>query len=154
MSNVHHPGLPDTPDAMLELLEQRSVFTSPFTKFLGVKLLSAWNGSAECQFEPRPNVLQHRGTIHGGVISSLIDNIGGWTATTILGPLVTTSLTVHFHMPATTTLTVRGNVVHHTRRTALVSATVHDTHRTLVATGLVTAVAVDTPAKVATADES
>ena len=135
--------LANTPNEMIDLITRRSITASPFTDWLGVDLVAAWGGTAELRFTPRPEALQHRGTIHGGVLTGLIDNLGGWAATTEIGPVVTTSVTAHFHRPATTAVRGAASVQHHTRRTAVVIATIHDVNEFLIATGLVTAVALD-----------
>ena len=93
----------------------------------------------------RADLCQHRGTLHGGVITSVIDNVAGWAATTLLGPVVTTGLSVHFHAPVRERLRVEGRVVHRTAKTAHVSVTARDDgdgERPLVATATVTLLAV------------
>ena len=76
---------------------------------------------------------------------SLIDNVAGWAATTLLGPLVTTSITVHFHRPVVGEVTVLAVVQHRTRRTAVVTAAIRDASGELIATGLTSFVAIDGP---------
>lgn len=61
--------LPDSPDAIVDLFRTRSIDGSPFARFLAIDLVAAFDGRAELTLEPRPELSQHRGTIHGGVRS-------------------------------------------------------------------------------------
>jgi uncharacterized protein (TIGR00369 family) len=137
--------LPASPEMMVELLRRRSLRASPFASWLDIDLIRAWDGTAELRFRPRAETQQHRGTIHGGVLMSLIDNIAGWAATTLLGPLVTTSITVHFHRPVAREVAALAVVQHRTRRTAVVTAAIRDASGELIATGLASFVAIDEP---------
>ena len=117
--------LPKTPEGMLEMMRERSVAPSPFTALLGVELLSCWNGAAEMAMPVRPEFMQHRGTVHGGVIGAVADNVSGWAAASLLGPVVTSNFTVHFLRPAQGgRIVARAQVIHSGRRLAVVDAKV------------------------------
>ena len=47
----------------------------------------------------RSELTQHRGTVHGGVIGAVADNVSGWAAASLIGPVVTSNFTVHFLRP-------------------------------------------------------
>jgi acyl-coenzyme A thioesterase PaaI-like protein len=76
---------------------------------------------------------------------SLIDNVSGWAATTLLGPLVTTSITVHFHRPVTGEVAALGVVLPRTHRAAVVTATIRGASGDLSETGRASFVAIDEP---------
>lgn len=92
--------LPDTPDAMVDYIRQRSIAASPFTAFLGIDLLRCWEGEAELVMPIRAELTQHRGTIHGGVIGCLADNVCGYAAASLVGEVITSSYTLHLLAPA------------------------------------------------------
>ena len=52
----------------------------PFLEHTGAELLGYGNGSAEVELHVKPYHLQHMGFIHGGVISTLMDNTGWYAA--------------------------------------------------------------------------
>jgi uncharacterized protein (TIGR00369 family) len=126
---------------MLALMRERSIGASPLTMLLGVDLVRCWDGYAELVIKIRPDLTQHRGTVHGGVLGAAVDNVGCWAAASLLGPLVTSSYTIHYLAPA------RGELVRATGRLAYLggrNAVVHTEvaaetgrERTVVAGGLV-----------------
>ena len=58
----------------------------PFLEHTGAKLKSYAKGSAEVELHVQPYHLQHMGFIHGGVISTLMDNTGWYAAVSNLEP--------------------------------------------------------------------
>jgi len=132
---------------MLAMMRERSVAASPFTKLIGAELLSCWNGEAEMSVPVRPELTQHRGTVHGGVIGAAADNVSGWAAASLLGPVVTTNYTIHFLKPAVgDNLLARAKVVQSGRRLAVAEAKVFieaGGERILVATATVSFATID-----------
>ena len=97
---MNAPALPDTPDAMIAYIRERSIAASPFTAFLGIDLVRCWRGEAELLMPVRTELTQHRGTVHGGVIGRLADNFCGYAAASLTGAVVTSSYTLHLLAPA------------------------------------------------------
>lgn len=129
-----------TPESMLAMFRERSVRASPFTALLGIDLLRCWAGEAEAVMAIRPELQQHHGTVHGGVLGVVVDNACGWAAASVAGPLVTAHYTVHLLAPARgERLRAIGRLIRAGRRTAVASADVYaesDGRPLLVATGM------------------
>ena len=71
-------------DKLLELLREITEERIPFNKLIGIKIESLGMDSLGIRFEMRPELIGNfkRGNLHGGVISSVLDAIGGmvvWT---------------------------------------------------------------------------
>jgi uncharacterized protein (TIGR00369 family) len=85
---------------MVAYIRERSIAASPFTAFLGIDLVRCWQGEAELVMPIRTDLTQHRGTVHGGVIGSLADNVCGYAAASLVGAVITSSYTLHLLAPA------------------------------------------------------
>ncbi|HEU0222231.1 MAG TPA: PaaI family thioesterase, partial [Paracoccaceae bacterium] len=48
----------------------------------------------------RPELTQHHGTVHGGVIGTMADNACAYAAATVAGDVVTSTYTIKFLAPA------------------------------------------------------
>ncbi len=77
----------------------------PFNRFLGLKVREIGNGTACLELPFRPELLGNpvAGTLHGGAISSLLDNCGGIAVWSQIGPddlLSTVDLRVDYLRPA------------------------------------------------------
>ena len=74
-----------TPERALELLEPiaRRI---PFNQVVGIELESAGPHGASMSVDARPELANNpvSGTLHGGVISSLLDTVGGMSAMSAL----------------------------------------------------------------------
>ena len=70
-----------TPE-LLSTLENVFCQLIPFNKVLGARLESIQDGQPTVIFEMRPDLVGNyiRGTLHGGVISAVLDATGGLTA--------------------------------------------------------------------------
>ena len=71
-------------DKLLELLREITEERIPFNKLIGIKIESLGMDSLGIRFEMRPELIGNfkRGNLHGGVISAVLDAIGGmvvWT---------------------------------------------------------------------------
>ena len=71
-------------EKLLELLREITEERIPFNKLIGIKIESLGMDSLGIRFEMRPELIGNfkRGNLHGGVISSVLDAIGGmvvWT---------------------------------------------------------------------------
>ncbi|KOP65510.1 thioesterase [Bacillus sp. FJAT-18019] len=116
---------PDTkagqPDFDLEAyVETMTKAAEPtFWGYLGCKLESASPEAVVVTLDAQPHHMNMMGIVHGGVLSSLMDNAMG-IAVMLARPgesTVTSNLNVHFLMPARAgILTVTAKIVHQTHR--------------------------------------
>lgn len=75
----------------------------PFLDFIGAKLDSYKKGSSTVTLDIKNHHVQHLGMVHGGVISTLLDNTGWYTAMTVLEEsktAVTTEIKINYLYPA------------------------------------------------------
>ena len=80
---THHKSVMQK-EKLLELLREITEERIPFNKLIGIKIESLAMDSLGIRFEMRPELIGNfkRGNLHGGVISSVLDAIGGmvvWT---------------------------------------------------------------------------
>ena len=94
-------------DAQARLFEElrRAFESSPFNKFLGVKVLPPSPGFARIETPYRPELIGdfERPSLHGGVLSALMDTTGGLAVWTLAGAgvrLSTVDLRIDFLHPA------------------------------------------------------
>lgn len=132
---------PATPEAMLARLKQ-SVQKSGFTTLLAAQPLKCWQGESEILLELRPELTQHHGFAHGGVIGALADNACAWAAASVVGDVVTSSYSLHFLGPAVgERLRAKGRVIRAGQRQVTVQADVfveNGADSKLIATALAT----------------
>ncbi|GHH19896.1 hypothetical protein GCM10008023_27190 [Sphingomonas glacialis] len=90
----------------------------------------------------RPDLTQHRGTVHGGVIGSLADNVCGYAVASVAGAIVTSSYTLHLLAPTIgERIRAFGRSIHAGGRLATATADLYAENgedRTLVATAFAT----------------
>ena len=103
----------------------------------GMELCYDDDGNAVFHMPSNPAMFHSFRDTHGGVIATLLDNAGWFTAATRYDCWVNTSeLTVRLHEPARQeALTGRGRVVRAGSRLCVVEMTVHSESGRLVATG-------------------
>ncbi len=96
-----------------------------FNAFLGVALERVAAGEVEITLALRPDLIQHHGFAHGGIIGALADDACAWAAATVLGDVVTSGYSIQFAAPATgTSLRAVGTVLRAGKRQATVEARV------------------------------
>jgi len=89
------------PDPALVAQALRAVSAAQgFNAWLGVALLSVETGRVELAFPVRPELTQHHGFVHGGVLAAAADTVCAWTAASVAGDVVTASFTIQFLSPA------------------------------------------------------
>ena len=110
---------------------------APMKKTFGMELSYDAAGNAAFTMPNDPGMHHSFRDTHGGVIATLLDNAGWFTAATRYDHWVNTSeLTVRLHEPAgRETLIGAGTVVRAGGRLCVVSMTVHSATGRLVATG-------------------
>jgi uncharacterized protein (TIGR00369 family) len=75
----------------------------PFLEHIGAELIRAEKGEAEVTLKTQPYHLQHMGFVHGGVISTLMDNTGWYAAVSNLDEgftSVTMEIKINYLKPA------------------------------------------------------
>ncbi|MCR8642364.1 PaaI family thioesterase [Paenibacillus sp. N1-5-1-14] len=109
-----------------------------FWGFLGCKVESIESGIVKISLEAQPHHLNIIGIVHGGVLSSLLDNAMG-LAVILARPdekSVTANLNMHFVAPMSAgKLLVTAEIVHQSRRSITTSGTVTDEQGKLGAMG-------------------
>lgn len=71
-----------------------------FNRWLGVETLRVDTGTVEIAVPVRPEILQHHGFVHGGVLGAVADTVVAWTAATMVGDVVTAGYTLQLLAPA------------------------------------------------------
>jgi len=92
----------------------------PFLEYTGAKLKRFEKGSAEVELHTKPHHLQHLGFIHGGVISTLMDNTGWYAAMSNLDSdytAVTMEIKINYLKPASGNYLIAKAVVKRQGRT-------------------------------------
>ncbi|TDA69050.1 PaaI family thioesterase [Sulfuricurvum sp. IAE1] len=102
----------------------------PFLEHIGGKLIRYEQGSAEVELQTMPYHLQHLGFIHGGVISTLMDNTGWYAAVSNLPEgftSVTMEIKINYLKPASGEhLRALGKVLRQGKKTSFVTIELHD----------------------------
>jgi uncharacterized protein (TIGR00369 family) len=83
----------------MQILQQVNA-ESPFNAWAGFELLSAEGGTAELAVDGRPDLLQHGGFLHAGVIGGLIDTACGFAAASVAGNVLASQYQVLCYAPA------------------------------------------------------
>jgi len=104
--------------------------TFPFLEHTGARLNFAEAGKAEVVLDIQPYHLQHLGFVHGGVISTLMDNTGWYAAVSNLEAgftAVTMEIKINYLKPASGHfLRADASVKRQGRTTAFVTIELHD----------------------------
>jgi uncharacterized protein (TIGR00369 family) len=112
----------------------------PIAKLMGFELDSVSAGRASFTVVPHESQYNPIGTIHGGLVCTLLDSVAGCAAqSTLPKGMAYTSLEIKVSylrpvLPSSGTLTAVGTVTKPGRRAAFVDATVVDAEGKLVAT--------------------
>lgn len=102
----------------------------PFLEHTGAELKRAEQGCAEVELHVKPYHLQHLGFVHGGVISTLLDNTGWYAAVSNLDEgytSVTMEIKINYLKPASGKhLIASASVRRQGRTTSFVTIELHD----------------------------
>ena len=102
----------------------------PFLEHTGAELKRYEKGKSEGELHTRPHHLQHLGFIHGGVISTLMDNTGWYAAVSNLEmgfTAVTMEIKINYLKPASGKhLVATAEVKRQGRTTSFVTIELHD----------------------------
>ena len=115
---------------------------SPYNRFLGIRVETLGSGRALLWLTPRPEFVgdPRRGSIHGGVLSALVDTAAGAAAWSTLEPLEdavsTVDLRIDYLEPATVGADLRAEAQVRRKGNRVCHASVDITQGgTLIATG-------------------
>jgi uncharacterized protein (TIGR00369 family) len=108
------------------LMQMRAInAASPFNNWAGFQLVSAAEGKAEIIIDTRPELLQHNGFLHAGVVGALIDTACGFAAASVVGRIVASQYQVRCYRPAMgTKFVARAFVVRAGKRQVFAAAEV------------------------------
>src|SRR5690349_17909336 len=112
---------------------------APIAETLGMVNFDGEHGSISVELDPELRLYNPLGTVHGGVVSTLLDTAAGCSVHSTLAAgegYTSLELTVKFLPPATVEsgrLRAQGSVIQRGRRTALVQAQVTDEAGRLIA---------------------
>jgi uncharacterized protein (TIGR00369 family) len=115
---------------------------SPFWDYIGMKEMKIEEGYAELRIEITPNLHQRRGSVHGGVLATLIDGAVGSAVRSVLSEeeiSPTVELKINYLRPATGEyLIAKSKLCHRGRTLAVGQAEIYDSNGDLVALGAAT----------------
>ena len=115
----------------------RGIFAQvPFTRLLGARREFSEGGRARLVIDARPELGNVIGTMHGGVVLTLLDVVMASAAVSLVDftrTVVTLDMNTSFLEPGRGTLTADGEVVHHDDGVAWCRATVTDAASRVVA---------------------
>lgn len=85
----------------MTLIEQlRAVnAASAYNRAAGFELLSAADGTCELAVDAKPDLLNHAGVLHAGVMGAIIDTACGFAAASIVGAVVASHYAVNCYRP-------------------------------------------------------
>jgi acyl-CoA thioesterase len=114
---------------------RRRFDSSPFAQYMGMTVEELSKGYAKIKMPVRPEFLNFENMLHGGVVSSLLDQAFGCSLNTLDYIYVAVQLNINFMStaPAGETLYAEGKVVHAGRSLGIAEMTVSDSNGKLIA---------------------
>lgn len=124
-----------------EMMEQ-AIAISPFTNWVGTKLLDFAPGRVKISAAIRKEMTQHHGFAHGAIVGYMADTVCAWAAASVVGDVVTSEYKLNLLAPAIgEELTAVGEVIKAGGRQVVTRADVYavkDGTEKIVATALAT----------------
>jgi len=124
-------------EAMVAILND-----SPVYRLLNMRVVEAGGGRSRLELDVAEDVKNLYGTVHGGMLATLVDSACGVALGTRLlegEALVTLDLRINYLLPVWNgPLVAEGEVVHKGRRTGVAEASVRQASGRLVARGITT----------------
>ena len=118
------------------------VNASPVYRYLGIEVVHTEKGSSRLELMVREDLKNVWGTLHGGILATLLDSACGVALGTLLEPgevMVTLDLHINYLAPFHNgTLIAEGKAVHKGRNTGLAEATIKDAGGRIIAKGMTT----------------
>lgn len=82
-----------------EMMEQ-AIAISPFTNWVGTKLLEFDPGRVKISIAIRKEMTQHHGFAHGAIVGYMADTVCAWAAASVVGDVVTSEYKLNLLAPA------------------------------------------------------
>jgi uncharacterized protein (TIGR00369 family) len=124
-----------------EMMEQ-AIALSPYTKWVGTRLLDFEPGHVKIAIAMRKEMTQHHGFAHGAIVGYMADTVCSWAAASVVGDVVTSEYKLNLLAPAIgEELTAVGEVIKAGGRQVVTRAdvfAVKDGTEKIVATALAT----------------
>ena len=100
-------------DAIDHLSDLRRISsTSRFNEWLGLQVVSAAPGRVEISLDWRDDFGQYSGFLHAALVTGLLDTACGFAALTVVGPVISSQISVRFLRPAVaSSFLILGRVV-------------------------------------------
>jgi len=130
--------------AKFEMLKRLYEEQIPFNKLLGIRVISADNGKASIGFDFRPELVGNfkMNILHGGVIASVLDLVGGAAVIAAYGPdtplhgMGTVDLRTDYLRPGSGKhFIATGEVLRHGRILSSTRMALHNDENVLIAAG-------------------
>ncbi len=110
-----------------------------FTDYIGGRITRVEDGVAESEVEATEHHINPIGSVHGGVLVTVMDHTAGTASATVSPPGATVNCDVHFLAPAKAgKLTCRAEVLRAGKRLNVIRAWIKDAQGTVVAEGTYT----------------
>ncbi|PWA07799.1 PaaI family thioesterase [Pueribacillus theae] len=121
---------------------ESEVIPSPYWKFIGLREVELRDGTARIELPVKEELLQRRGTVHGGVIASLIDASVGASIRSLLSnnqSAATVEMKVNYIRPGVGNLLIgKGKVVSLGKTIAVGEAKIVNESDKVIASGMAT----------------
>lgn len=115
---------------------------SPYWKLIGLKEVSLNNGSSLIELPVKYEITQRRGTVHGGVIASMVDSAAGAAIRSLLEPnqqVVTVEMKLNYIRPVKGDRIIgRGKVINLGNTLAVAEANIISDEDNIIASGMAT----------------
>ena len=117
--------------------EMQNISVGGFIGYIGLKLIAAEDGHAEGEIEIQEHHLNPGGAVHGGLLFSIMDTIGGFAVRSL--DALPTSLCSNINFlrptPGTKKITAKADVIKHGKNVSVVRIDIFDDKDVLVASG-------------------
>lgn len=121
---------------------EQAIAISPFTNWVGTRLLDFETGRVRIATAIRKEMTQHHGFAHGAIVGYMADTVCAWAAASVVGDVVTSEYKLNLLAPAVgEELTAIGTVIKAGGRQVVTRAdvfAVKDGAEKIVATALAT----------------
>ncbi|WP_341896005.1 PaaI family thioesterase, partial [Ferrovibrio terrae] len=121
---------------------EQAIAISPFTNWVGTRLLDFEPGRVRIATTIRKEMTQHHGFAHGAIVGYMADTVCAWAAASVVGDVVTSEYKLNLLAPAVgEELTAIGTVIKAGGRQVVTRAdvfAVKDGAEKIVATALAT----------------
>lgn len=124
----------------LTQLEYETITTNRFANLLGLKLVSASKEQAVAELFLKPEHFNPIGSVHGGCIFTLADNVAGIAAFSTGKKMTTVDSNIHYLRPAINCEKIMGwaRILKQGKRISVIDVDITDENKTVLATATFT----------------